>query len=268
MDRTLRFEKRKKPILTEWERSEDERLRAEGFEFTKRHREEVPRTPISQTPTTKNIMVLFMSPALDSSTRTRTKSCREYLAVDCQAYVLQQTYIHVELCFIGSSNGGMNASFGSGADTNGVTFLYNKRYDPASYTEVWSISMTKERFDLAYHQAEKMVGMKYDYGKVYCYMVHCCIPQWYHEDKYTCASAVGKILADIGIGSDSTRAWLRTNKDIMCDDLQGLLWHASQGDEQMEVSCAIHGINKCVLPDEMKLKPREPPKPEPLRPPQ
>lgn len=249
-----------KQVETEAEDSSSERLQREGFDpnepYWKLCKElaKPPQPPVDKEKplNTKVIKLLFMHVPLDSDKRDRTRTCREYIAVDCQSYMLRQDYMHVELCFMDSPHEGKNASFSSGADTNGVTFIYNKKYDPEVYKEIWDLNVTEKRYNQAYDDAMDMVGLKYDQAFVWCFLFQDCIPRVWRDGRYTCASAVAVLLAKIGIGDDQWRVRLREDKNIMVDTLHQLIVDAYHGVQGVSISNQIILLRKGVLTPEMK----------------
>lgn len=248
----------RKGEVTEYERSEDERLRDEGFDFIRRLRVEdrpAPSTPIRERPTVKLIKVMFMSAPLDTERRMMTRSCTEYLAVDCNAQFLGE-YIHCEICFVDIETKPVrkNASFSSSSGTKGVTFIFNKQYSLDKYKAIWDICVTQKRFDLVYKEAEKMVASRYEYdlAAVYCFPFYSCVPERYKTHRHTCATACAQLLAKVGIGSDKYREYLRTDRSIMVDDLYEALRATYEAHPGMVVSKEIIGIQPGTIPEHMK----------------
>lgn len=243
-----------KAVETEIDDSTDEMLRKHGFD---------PKLPVfikepkpfdkTKTPTAKTIKVLFMHVPLDSERKGRTRSCKEYLSVDCQSYMLRQDYMHVELCFLDSPYEGKNASFSSGADTGGVTFVFGKKYNPNDYRQIWDISLTEKRFMHAYKRAEEMVGKKYDNWFIWCFAFQDCLPGGCRRNRYTCSAAVGVILAAIGIGNDYWKSRLEFDQNIMVDTLNDVMTFAYYGQQGVQLSPQIYSIQQGKLPDHMKL---------------
>lgn len=245
---------------TEAEDSTSETLRREGFDpksdYFKIFREPPVPKPVDKSKIlkTKTIKLLFMHIPLDSEKRNRTRNCREYIAVDCQSFMLRQDYMHVELCFIESPHNGMNACFSSGADTDGVTFVYNKQYDPDIYKEIWDIEVTEKRYNQVYDDAAMMVGLKYDHIFIWCFLLQNCIPHMFREHRYTCASAVATLMAKIGIGDDNCRYRLREDKNIMVDTLHELITDAYRGVNGVSISNQIIMIQKGKLTSNMTFR--------------
>lgn len=255
--RTLAFQKSRKGEVTEYEQSEDERLREEGFEFTKRMRAEdlpPPSTPINSRPTLKLIKAMFMVAPLDSERKSLTRSFTEYLAIDCNVNFVAD-YIHCEICFVAIDKQGTNASFSSSSGTKGVTFIHNKKYNSDNYKTVWDICLTKQRFDLVYKEACKMVESRYGYDQtaIFCFLCYSCVPERYKTHRHTCATACAQLLALIGIGDDNFRDWLRDDRSITVDDLHESLRAAHESHPGMMVSKEIHSITPGYIPESMKL---------------
>lgn len=245
-----------KSIETEFENSDHELARKLDIDYNylKAWKEPPPIKHTPDIPKTKCIKVMFMQPPMDSGNRSRTQSCREYMAVDCQTYMLRQTFMHVELCFVESPYDGKNASFSSAADTDGVTFVYNKKYDPEFYKEIWDIQVTQSRYDRAYMVARDLVGKKYDYAFIWCFIFQHCLPQCTRKDRYTCSFIVATLLATIGIGDDAIRHRLTTDNNLMADDIYNIIRDAYNGVNNIPISNQIICIMKGKLPDSMNMR--------------
>ncbi len=170
----------------------------------------------------KHIYVMFMQPRRKGM--RASASVRDYLVNDVLPYVVHCDYVHAELVF-----GGENpTTLISAMNTDGVTFVDQKKYSPDEYPVVFDIEMTAARHAEALQFAQRMlVGRKYDATYFYCY---ACIGiggmQCNRESRattYTCVSAVAAVLAKIGIGDAETQEYMRSDRNITADHLYDIM---------------------------------------------
>lgn len=190
---------------------------------------------------------------------TSTTTCAEYLSIDCQRCALNQQYIHVEICFVDAplDNGtAVNAAFTSTPETKGIMLYYGeKKFDPRCYTRIWDIELRSERYMHALRKAARMITeSEYDYMGYYCHAFTSCIPVSMRHNCHSCASAVAYILAEIGIGNDTVKHYMREDKDILPDDVCDILERVERGEEGFDTTPDIISFKRGKLNPNMIAK--------------
>lgn len=182
-------------------------------------------------------------------------SCRDYLVNDVMPHVTRCEFVHAELVF-----GQHRTTVVSAMNTNGVTFVENKRYTPEDYPVVFEIEVSERKYAQTFEFVEKyMAGRGYDTTYFYLF---CCIGMLgmtcnleRRADRFTCAAAVAAILSMVGIGDSAQRTELRTNKNITAEGLYNVMDAAYAG--KLLISKTITCIRKLDgPPQEMQLPPR------------
>ncbi len=200
----------------------------------------------------QHIYIMFMQPRRRGM--RASSSVRDYLVNDVLPYMVKCEYVHAELVF-----GGENpTTLVSAMNTDGVTFVDQKRYSPDEYPVVFDIEMTAARFAEAFQFAQRMlVGQKYDSTYFYCYVciglagMSCNSVE--RATTYTCISAVAAMLAKIGIGDTDTQAYMRSDKNITADHLFDIMDRAYS--RQLHISQQIECVTKLEgPPPELRLE--------------
>jgi hypothetical protein len=193
----------------------------------------------------KHIYVMFMTPRRQGM--RASSSVRDYLVNDVLPYVVRCDFVHAELVF----GGDPPSTLISAMNTDGVTFVDQKRYSPAEYPVVFDIELTASRYAEALQFAQRMlVGKRYDTTYFYFYVCIGILGMQCNNaaraTTYTCVSVVAAILAMIGIGDPETQAYLRADKNITADHLFDILDRAYS--RNLHISKQIERVVKLASP--------------------